>query len=771
MNATRLFPSGVVGVVALMASFAPSTKVSGCDSCLPLFIRVMHADSIVVGTTILSECEQIGRVSSIWRSSFRIDKVLKGDRYEPGAVIVVEWSDINNCPDHAWHGRVEPPSIRFLSHWPDGKPSWNGCGGSADEATIETVRRMVAVSLKPQEFVDSDDPTDVDFLIDWIGWNYFAWRGRPDEPLLRPGASRGLDRDAAIRFLMRVAGASGSTPRTDVIRKLAGFRAPEAFDMLVGVLDSEDKAEPSNGESVWLDKKIDAIRGLGALHDERAVPILLAHLQADCRREKAKAEVAEAERCKPPARQDCSHHWLVPVYRRVRQLFDFKSRPDYSHERLVGSYLSALGEIGDPRAVDEVLVQLKGVAAQEAARALGDIGDRRAVEPLLAKVWDHKWAVEPLSRFSDPRIAEKARRRAYDHPNAPFFLALQGELADRDFMHRLIRQGRKEGALWAAAARDHSAVGLLRESLHHVPLAASEVSFALARLRDFRTIEAIVSGSALPPEHKWSLYAPLVLGLSDERFRSERTPTRAEYWTGVAEKLRDVADRENWTDPQRDLAGELMATVIDQWQPRDPLERSEPDWLPPDALPDMPDPIWSKDAAGYLESNGDRIRAVLSNGTVTDKQRIIKGLQMAALNLYERGYVTRFLGHELAVDLLCEPSYFVGGAVWLEVRTGQLELQPEDFARLVDAGDYLRIREMLEYMAKHPQVEFRPIIAEVFRRGWHLHEPAMFEAIEKNHVTECVEPLRSYLEGQHVELRQRAKVALKRLGATSVERP
>ncbi|NLF77026.1 MAG: HEAT repeat domain-containing protein [Chloroflexi bacterium] len=76
---------------------------------------------------------------------------------------------------------------------------------------------------------------------------------------------------------------------------------------------------------------------------------------------------------------------------------------------------SALGETGDARAVELLIVALRDntdkYMRSEAAEALGKIGDERAVEPLIAVLKDsdgsvRRSAVEALGKIGDPRAVE-----------------------------------------------------------------------------------------------------------------------------------------------------------------------------------------------------------------------------------------------------------------------------------------------------------------------------------------------------------------------------
>lgn len=74
----------------------------------------------------------------------------------------------------------------------------------------------------------------------------------------------------------------------------------------------------------------------------------------------------------------------------------------------------ALGEIGDPEAVEELIQTLKDsndLVRISSAKALGDIKDSRAIEPLISALSDtrvnvRKEAVIALGKFKDPRIAD-----------------------------------------------------------------------------------------------------------------------------------------------------------------------------------------------------------------------------------------------------------------------------------------------------------------------------------------------------------------------------
>ena len=75
----------------------------------------------------------------------------------------------------------------------------------------------------------------------------------------------------------------------------------------------------------------------------------------------------------------------------------------------------ALGQIGDPRAVEPLIAALKDEGESvrsSAARALGKIGDPRAVESLSAALKDKKWHVRKPAAGALDRLAWKPDRGA-----------------------------------------------------------------------------------------------------------------------------------------------------------------------------------------------------------------------------------------------------------------------------------------------------------------------------------------------------------------------
>ena len=87
------------------------------------------------------------------------------------------------------------------------------------------------------------------------------------------------------------------------------------------------------------------------------------------------------------------------------------------------SAAEALGQIGDVRAVEHLLAALKSPAVEvrkSAAEALGQIGDVRAVEPLIAAMKEASWSVrraaaEALGRIGDPDATDALTAALEDH--------------------------------------------------------------------------------------------------------------------------------------------------------------------------------------------------------------------------------------------------------------------------------------------------------------------------------------------------------------------
>jgi HEAT repeat protein len=97
---------------------------------------------------------------------------------------------------------------------------------------------------------------------------------------------------------------------------------------------------------------------------------------------------------------------------------------DYpKHWRVRRDAAEALGEIGDPDAVEPLIGVLRDdnpSVRMSAAEALGQIGDVRAVEPLIAARKEASWSVrraaaEALGRIGDPDATDALTAALEDH--------------------------------------------------------------------------------------------------------------------------------------------------------------------------------------------------------------------------------------------------------------------------------------------------------------------------------------------------------------------
>ena len=140
---------------------------------------------------------------------------------------------------------------------------------------------------------------------------------------------------------------------------------------------------------------------------------------------------------------------------------------------------AALGEVGDPRAVEPLIACLRDpseAVCDVAGWALGEIGDARAVEPLIAALRDSDGEVRgnvagALGRIGDPRAVE------------PLIAALEGQSR----FHRLA------AALPLGEIGDPRAVEPLIAALADKdPLLRSAVATALGKLGDPRAVEPLV---------------------------------------------------------------------------------------------------------------------------------------------------------------------------------------------------------------------------------------------------------------------------------------
>ena len=706
---------------------------------------ILNADVVVIGHEILVENVKVPPNASIHRRHFLIEEVLKGSKLKPGDIIVQEF--VGPVSSHVVGDRTSKPvsPARVVACVMLKRPNTSTTRYFVYPADVEKATRLVDVASNPQNYLDSDNSSDVQMILAWIEATYCdnnLYYGRFEE---RHQAEATLAPEAAVAYLLgrirHLVGAPPTravTPETDeslkrvlmqlrarpynrAIKLLGFFDLPDAADGLFRELGRLIK----DGETTEPNSKLHTvIKAIACQGDERAVAVLLDLLSSG------------------PSRSNPDS----PRPRRVSRRDQFCP------------IIMELGRLGDRSAADTICEFLYSDTTACSAEALAQLGDRRAIEPLLKHVFLSKRNVEALERFVDPRIAKVARERLHNEPDALMLLASQGDPADREFMHQLIRQGHPAGARWAAEAMDQTAHDLLVDALTHgEPFASLEILYALGRLRSFSMIKPVLNGEFRSIASTVKYPDSLLRGFLGEpiRVNNRYGCSWDGWWEQLSRRLDAVANQEQWSNEQLEFARELLNTyrtrMIDLKNPAN----NGFGWVPPTHLPDMPNPLFVDAAAAYLENHRDECLQLLRGGEDTERYKILKAARDVGVN---------FLDNKMTIDLLHSRSSSVASVMHTALRNGDISFSPEEVRQWALDGHHSSARTALAFMARKPNPDYVPIIIEVFNRGWHLYEPELYRAITANRVTQLVEPLRKYTEHQPLKLREMALTTLDRLG-------
>jgi HEAT repeat protein len=272
---------------------------------------------------------------------------------------------------------------------------------------------------------------------------------------------------------------------------------PRGISYLVQTLKSTDAAQRAR-----------AARGLTYAHDPRALPALLEALHTRNERERW---------------QVCGLLGVLKDRRAVPALLDLLDTRE-----MTSAVADALGEIGDPRAVDPLLAALAACDEnnqQGIIYALGKLKDRRALEPLMERLRtsnaeysiSSRPLITTLGELGDPRAVETLLQvlPKLDADSLPYLAYSLGQLRDRRAMPALLTLLRTPSPshlpafepycedLRAQAARalgeigDPQAVpGLIAALDAGSMLSRQCAAEALGRLKDRRAVPALTA--ALP---------------------------------------------------------------------------------------------------------------------------------------------------------------------------------------------------------------------------------------------------------------------------------
>ena len=530
-------PRSVTVIILLGAVAWPSVTCGRGYHCWPVRARVSMADTIVIGRTIRVDGEEVRprQVAVIYE--FKVEDVLKGRLYEVGDSIVKRYEPHERIIGYSplsWYNQGR--HVVFVNRKESGE-DWFACAEAVHRVDLKRVKRQIEVLEDPPAFMDSGDEEAVLTVLDWIRATYLSLHGGR-EPRADWSRQREPPRDTIIDYVVKHGGSKNIDISIEALGVLRWLAPSEAFEVFVQALDSTDEAKISLGAL-----------GLMRLADRRAIPLLIDRLkrfradEAERRR-----RIEQGETVKPRVRRQRGRgggpprHWA----------------PDHELWAAIASY-------DDPRVKEFQLAEMRR-GDLRALRAMGDLTDPRAVEPLLRKFWEgSSSALRALQKYDDPCIIEQARERMYDHPFAPGLLAAQGDPEAKEFMLRLIRQGHRAGARWAAESQDTSAkVELMSSMAYYTELDynLNVIAYALGRLREFELIPSLLDG--ISSDLKGLVKAAeFVTGLTDRRRGKLDDCPGDDVWGCLRESMHEVAAREQWSRPNRRLANELLDVVED----------------------------------------------------------------------------------------------------------------------------------------------------------------------------------------------------------------
>ena len=706
-GSTRVILSVICGIVA--AVFGPVARGT-CYDCKPIPNRIVEAEAIVIRRAVFAEQRETR--PGLFATDFfhQIEEVLKGDQYRVGDIIVTHGEPRRRARE------VRPPKagrqafVVFMKTGPDGELRSTHCGIPVEQADFSELLHLIDIDLAPQDYLDSTDELDIQMVHRWIGTNYFVrWsRGQEKEGV---GDSLPISREDAIGYLARHAADEGASYQGYSVQLLGQFFPEEHRDLLTRIAEGSDTRRIRLAAQRALRRMDARLKAIGLIEELRALRrswIGLPNLEAEAAHRR-------------------------PVY------------DDAQYAMAIAELVGNLGVAGRPGLVRGFIRELETAGEQ--------LGDEAILVPLLRLASTGSSWAEPFSRIFDTDALEEARARIYDDRDAVTLLAARGDEEVADFMIRLIRQGHRDGARWAATVQDASLIDDLLEAMHNSDVHASaRMAYALGRMRAFEVMEQLPDAD----EFRWQQKARwFLLGLLNESF-----DWPGPYdWDRWSVRLDEYAEVESWSDDVRAQVGELRELVeLDvKGGLRAPyhLLKFDTPWIPPAALPDMPDFLSSTDEVrAFLRENPNRVAEAVRWGSLTDRWNVINAAARAKVRLRP----------DLVGRLLADGSCFVQASARSYLRELAIVPSESELETWAFGGSNDATKNALDYFVKARLRVHAPIVEEVFHRGWHLYDGDLFRAIIATHALGCREQLRTYVEGHHIDLRRWSAIALAHLG-------
>jgi len=414
----------------------------------------------------------------------------------------------------------------------------------------------------------------------------------------------------------------------------------------------------------------------------------------------------------------------------------------HNSSRLRARAASALGKLGDKRAVEPLINALKDEdrsVRSSASGALGRLGDPRAVEPLIAALKDQdkyvrRSAASALGRLGDKRAVE------------PLIAALK----DKD-------AGVRRSVAWALAQLgDERAVEPLRESLRDDDGKVSPgVAFALARLLgDERAVEPLLMATGNAEEFEGlallgmlmrigpPAVEPLIAALKQEDKRVRYT---------AAFVLRKLDDKR---------AVEPLITVLKgEYQDMQRAEGKASEGISPSTVEQLIALLKHKDMSSVRSSSawilgwlGDK-RAVEPLVEALGDSRAVGN---AAEEQFEAAVALGRLGDKRPIELLIRELKRLAPSTGVENIRAFNDKDDADFLRPL-------VVKTLDALVKIGPPAVEPLIGLLKDKNAHVRSFAA-EGLGELGDKRAVQPLVALLKDEDEEARQSATEALRKLG-------
>jgi HEAT repeat protein len=662
--------------------------------CLAFSYRAMSevemtcaADTIAVG--VLKPRDKVGNTRVLV-----VERVLKGEPVEPGTIIKLALNPFKDGDP--------PPSNAAMVVWLS-KPQ-DGAQGEArllnfsnsvkdpTQQRLDAIARAMKVLSQPAAHFPPADDLTAEALCHWISRAWFDTTDQKRTLKRDAPEMEGVTRDQLIKLLCDLGRDERSPNRGLALALLVPFETPASFNVFLAALEDKDRS-----------LKPAAANGLKALRDARAVPHLVRALES----------LGDDLTCRMPI-------------------------------------CDALGELGNPAAVPALIQQLQLRHYGGPEDALTKLRDPRAVPALVEAVWKDGAGVEALLAFDHPSILDQAAQRMYDHPCAPYILAVRGAPAARPLVLKLIRQRDPLALIWVKNSRDREAALLAAVVGRWNAQFLAAADQALADVDDPRAV-SILARLLLFPGHAEHAVQSLERRLKLDIPAGTEWPLRHRR---VCEVLLADPDRFALSPLTRRRLKGALERLLTPDPDADPFFHAR-------VLPAWPHE-WPNDGDADAKADFVRRHREAFNRFISDPDvpETLRAELLARLELY----AMEVLDEATMKALLRGPVPRLHRYVLDQHARGRVALSAED-VRVLYASSALA--GWLHHVARTGRCDHPEVLQEIIERDWGANADGIHAALRATRHTAAVPRLRALLVDNTIDVRREAAVTLAHVGDAS----